>query len=204
MKNRALVLVSSLLLSLVVTPAVNASDLDGFYGGLGLYAQNSFDKTTKSEDGSGSLLGAYSFPLALRYVYGLSGSWAIAPELLYTPLPRSSGGGTATTTFFHLSLPASFQFSGNSRDFELSVGPGLSMYTIKGNGGTKQLSNGTGTSTYAVPGGTSTSKLVTLDFGAAWIQNPHRLGFDILVEGAMSEKRSFNLLFSYMYRFGGR
>lgn len=199
MTKRILAIVAVMLSS----PIAHAASLDGYYLGLGLYAQNSFDKTTKTDDGAGALLGAYSFPVAIRYVQSVSGSWSIAPALLYTPIPRSSGGSTATTTFLHLSIPASYEWSGNSREFEFFVGPGLSMYSMKGAGGTKQLSNGTGTSTYAVPGGTSTSKLVTLDFGAAWNENPHRLSFEIFVEGAASEKRSFNLLATYMYHFGG-
>ncbi|MEK7356551.1 MAG: hypothetical protein AAB250_08885, partial [Bdellovibrionota bacterium] len=152
------------LLGLAATPLASAAS-DGYFVGIGLYAQNSLSKTTKSDDGSGSLFGAYSFPLVLRYSTEVSTPWSIAPAFYYTILPRSSGGGTATTTFLHLSIPAVYSFTGASHEYELLVGPGLSMYQIRGAGGTKQLSNGTGTSTFAIPGGDATSKLVTLDLG---------------------------------------
>lgn len=175
----------------------------GFFGGLGIYAQNSLNKTTKSDDGSGSLFGSYYFPLIGRYAFEVSGSWMVAPAVYYTLIGRPSGGSTATTTFIHLSVPATYQASGSSRDFEFFFGPGISMYQMKGAGGTKQLSNGTGTSTYAAPGGDSTSKLVTLDLGAAWLEGRHRISFEVFLEGLASEKRTFNLLAAYMYHFGG-
>lgn len=199
MKN--LVFVITMMFSLVSS----AASLDGFYAGLGLYAQNSLGKTTKAADGAGSFMGAFSLPVSLRYVYEFASSWSAAPTLFYTPIGRASGGTTATTTFFHLSLPASLRLSGSGREFELFFGPGISMYQIKGAGGTKTLNNGTTTSTFAVPGGSSTSKLVTLDFGGAWVEDPHRLSLEAFVEGAgSSEKRSFNVIATYMYHFGGR
>ncbi|MES2965559.1 MAG: hypothetical protein V4760_16885 [Bdellovibrionota bacterium] len=198
MKNLVVV-----FLLVVLTSSAFASS-EGFYAGAGLYAQNSLSKTTKSDDGSGSVFGSYYFPLVARYVHDLSSDWSIAPALFYTLLGRSSGGGTATTTFIHLSIPAMFRTSGAGREFEFFGGPGISMYQIKGAGGTKQLSNGTGTSTFAVGGGDSTSKLVTLDLGAAWLEDPHRISFEIFVEGLGSaEKRTFNLLATYMYHLGG-
>jgi len=181
-----------------------AGSANGLYAGLGLYAQNSFDKTTKTDDGSGSLLGAYSFPLIARYNITFSDRWTFAPALCFTPLPRDSGGGTAKTTFIHLSLPFVYRMNGGGRDLEFYAGPGVSQYQIKGAGGTKTLNNGTTTATFAVPGGDSTSKLVTADLGFALDEDPHRMSVDFFIDGAGSPgKRSINLLLSYMYHFGG-
>lgn len=198
--------IAAAIFSLLVIGSSDANAMSdgGFFAGIGLYSQSSFNKTTKSDDGSPSLFGAYSFPLVLRYDYVFSDPWSVAPALYYTILPRSSGGSTAQTTFMHLSIPATYKFEAFENELEWCAGVGLSMYQVKGAGGTKTLNNGTGTSTFAVPGGTSTAKLVTLDLGMALLYESHRFSFDLFLEGPGSEdKRTINMMLGYMYEFGG-
>jgi hypothetical protein len=173
--------------------------------GLGYYSQNALGKTTSSTDSSPGILGAASFPLYLKYDWWVMTDWYVSPQFTYTPIARSSAGGSAKTTMMMLSLPvgANFGFTADTH-WDWSVGPALVQYTVKGAGGTTVLDNGTTTATFAVPGETKTMRNITLNAGSSFnFLYAHRVAVDMILEGLFSNKRSESIMISYGYQFGG-
>ncbi|WP_413288985.1 hypothetical protein [Bdellovibrio sp. HCB337] len=171
-----------------------------FYGGVGYFSQNSLNKTTSDVTGKASLFGTASYPLSMKYDFDLMSDWYGAARLHFTPVPRASAGDSAKTTMMHLSFPVGKNFASN---WEWFVGPGVIRYETKGKGGIVTLNNGGSTADFALPGRTSTAQNVTLNTGVASNFGSSRIGFDLVTEGAFSEKRSMSLMFSYDYRFNG-
>lgn len=177
---------------------------NAFYAGVGYFSQNSLNHVADKPSGDSGFLGATSYPLNLKYDWGVNFDWFLAAQLSYTLLPRSSADNSAKTTMMHISFPIGQNFADRmSSHWEWSVGPGVIRYTTQGSGGTTTLNNGTSTAVFALPGRSSTIQNITLNGGLAWNVGTSRLGLDLIMEGAMSDKRSENLMFSYDYRFGG-
>ena len=184
-------------------PAIHAFQNNALYGGIGYFLENNFGRETQSPSGSPSTLGTPSYPLLLKYDVQILDQLFLSPTLTYTLITRSSAGGSAKVTTWHLMLPVGDNF-GNS-GFDWSSGLGILNRTIQGNGGTTVLSNGSGSATFALPGRSVSSTNLTFNVGSAYNFSSSRIGLDLMVEGLMSEKRNFNIMLSYSYNFmGGR
>ncbi len=174
-----------------------------FYGGVGYYSQNTFYRVTTSPDASKNLMGTSIYPLVFKYDWSLYQDWFLSPTFTYTLMPRSSSANSAEVTIWHMILPFGTNLSSSSEiTWDWFVGPGLINYEIKGAGGTKDLSNGTGTATFAVPGGSSKVRNFTFNIGGAFNYQNSRVGLDLITEGFLSsEKRTYSIMLSYVYRF---
>jgi hypothetical protein len=72
-----------------------------------------------------------------------------------------------------------------------------------GAGGTQVLNNGTSTTTFALPSNQVTIEEITMNLGTAYSVGKSRIGFDIMIEGSASSKRTYDLMLSYAYAFSG-
>lgn len=177
---------------------------NAFYGGVGYFSQNSLNRVANRPTGDSGLLGTNAYPLNVKYDWAMSFDWYLATRFSFTPIARESAEGSAKTTMMHLYFPVGQNFGGGGdTHWEWSVGPGLIRYAIQGAGGTQTLSNGTGTATFGLPGKSRTFQNITLNTGFAFNLANSRYGLDAIIEGAMSDKRSVDLMFTYDYRFGG-
>lgn len=175
-----------------------------YYLGLGYLSESALFKTTSSPSGGASFNGASTFPVFFKYDFAVSQSGFLSPQLSYTPLARKGSGGSVSETLLHLSFPFGANFgSGISSNWEWSFGPGVLMKELKGAGGLVVLNNGTSSAVFAQPGRVEKATVVTLNLGVAWSGSTTRLGFDLITEGALSNKRTFSYMLSYAYRFGG-
>lgn len=175
-----------------------------FYGGVGYFSQNSLNRVANKPTGDAGFLGTSSYALNLKYDWAMTSDWYLSGRFSYTLLPRESAGSSAKTTMMHLYFPIGLNFGGSSdTHWEWAAGPGLIRYSMQGAGGTQTLSNGTGTATFGLPAKTKTFQNVTLNTGIAFNLGNSRYGLDAIIEGALSSKRSINLMFCYDYRFGG-
>lgn len=173
-----------------------------FYTGLALFSENSINKITKSDTGTNSLLGTSNYPLLLKYDVKSYENYFISPSLSYSVVSRSSSGGSAKATLWHLYFPIGANFSASEWDW--SFGPGILNRTIQGSGGTQQLSNGTGVATFSLPGGKSTAQNYTLNFGGSYVYKKSRFGLDLITEELFSStKKNYNLMLSYSYAIYG-
>jgi len=189
---------------LVIGAPALAFKNQAFYAGIGYFAQNSFNKVATKPTGDAGFFGPHSYPLNVKYDFSIGSDWYMATRFSYTPLPRSSAGDSAKTTMMHLYFPVGRNFASVSNSsWEWFVGPGLIRYSIQGAGGTTVLSNGTGTATFGLPSKSATIQNVTLNTGVGWNVDLLRVGMDLIFEGALSSKRSANILFSLDYRFSG-
>lgn len=192
----------------VVAPLSAQAYSHGTVGiGAGFFSENAVSKISQQESGQTGLLGEPSFPLAVRYDLGLgSSNWFLAPQLMYSLLPRSSAGGTATVSLTHVvfGFGTNLSSSGGS-GWDWSIGPGLLIRDIKGKGGTVQMSNGTGTSTFSRPGRSASVKVITTNLGVSWTYGSSRFAADLVLERIMSSsERTQSFMLSYLYQFGGR
>jgi len=191
----------TLLLSLWWTSPAHAIQNDRWYMSLSMYSQNSFNKTTKSPDGSTSALGQTYYPLGVSYALTAGQLSSFNPSLEYTLIPRTSRDGGTKASLLIITLPYTETFWQN---WDWSVGLSIIQYTLKGKGGTKQLNNGTGTATFGIPG----RKVSTLNFatmlGVGYNLESFRfqLGTNILAMMS-SDRRSMDLFFMLQYKFGG-
>lgn len=175
-----------------------------FYGGVGYFSQNSLNRVANKPTGDAGLLGTNAYPLNVKYDWAMSSDWYLATRFSFTPIARESAEGSAKTTMMHLYFPIGQNFfDRGSSGWEWFVGPGIIRYAIQGKGGTTVLSNGTGTATFGLPGKSATVQNITLNTGIGMSYDFSRFGLDVIIEGAMSGKRSENLMFTYDYRFGG-
>ncbi len=183
---------------------------DGVFGiGAGYFSENAMSKIAQKETGQTGFMGEPSLPIALRYDYGVGMTgWFLAPQLMYSLLPRKTAGSHATVTLTHLVFALGQNFSsmgGSGSGWDWSVGPGLLMRDIKGKGGTTEMSNGTGTATFAVPGRSTSVKLITTNLGVSWTYVSSRVAADLVIERLLASKeRTQSFFFSYLYQFGGR
>lgn len=197
---KLLIFVASLTLC---APAL-AFKSKAFYGGVGYFSQNSLNRVANKPSGDAGFLGTSMYALNLKYDIGISYDWYLAGRFSITPIARESAGDSAKNTMMHFYFPIGQNFADRGfSGWEWFVGPGLIRYTIQGKGGTTVLSNGTGTATFGLPGKSATVQNVTLNTGLAWNLENSRFGLDVIVEGAMSDKRSEDLMLTYDYRFGG-
>lgn len=173
--------------------------------GIGYLSENFMNKTATKSDGSAGFLGETNYNLNLKYDYSLSSDWFLAPQLSYTPMPRSSPGNTAKVSLLHLVFQIGQNYSSSgSSGWDWYFGPGILQRQIKGTGGTVQMNNGTGTATFAIPGRSSTVQKVTSNFGSSYNFENSRIGIDLVFESFFSNtKRTQSLMLSYAYQFSG-
>lgn len=171
------------------------------YGGLGYFLENNYGKLTTSSNSAPSTLGTADYPLFAKYDLQLTSYFYLSPQFNYTLLTRSDPSNSATVTIWQLMLP----FGGNigSSSFDWSMGPGLLNRNISGSGGTQTLNNGSSTSTFSLPGRSVTIQTYTVDLGVSWSSGPSRIGFDLITEGTLTNKRTIDMMLSYSYAFFG-
>lgn len=168
--------------------------------GIGYLAENSMGRITKTTSGQpNAMIGTTTFPLILKYDWSLNSNWFLSPSLAYTILDRDTAGGSSKVNLWHLVFAFGENFSSGQWDWY--VGPGLLSRTIKGSGGTTVLSNGNGTATFSLPGRSSTSRVMTINTGISYSFDNSRLGFELISEGLLSDKRTFSFMLNYTYSF---
>lgn len=171
--------------------------------GVGYYSENVFSEIATKDSGDGGFLGSTQYPLLLSYTYeiynGGSRPWYFAPQLSYTVLGREEKGDAAKVTNLHLSLPVGKNI-GTSR-FDWTAGVGILRRTVDGTGGIVQVNNGNGVSPFANPGRKSTSQVLTLNGSISYNLDQHSVGFELQTQGFLSDRRTWNVMLSYMYEF---
>jgi hypothetical protein len=188
-----------LLLSTATWTSVEclAFSQNSLHFGLAFFSENSIKKITQTKTGVGSTLGTTTYPVLLKYDFKLGNTFFFAPTLTYTPMQRSDAANSAKVTAWQLILPLGTNLA--SSKFDWYIGPGTLNRTIKGSGGTTVLNNGAGTATFSLPGRSVTSQVYTVNAGTSVSFGNSRLGLDAFVEGAMSDKRTYDLMLSYAY-----
>lgn len=172
--------------------------------GFSYLSKNFLNEITNKEDGSVSFLGTSNYALDGGYEDKLVNDWYWTGRLLYTPLPRSAEGDSASITLTHLKFLFGQNFQGNraSDQWDWFLGLGILREEIKGKGGFVQLSNGTGTSTFAVPGNSSSNINGTQSVGVGYSSGPYRLVTELAFENLFKEsKRTQSLVISFLYSF---
>ncbi|MCC6277952.1 MAG: hypothetical protein IT289_08570 [Oligoflexia bacterium] len=168
---------------------------NSFYGGIGLLS-HSLGKVANSGSGETVLVGPLYYPLFIQSYFKLSNQWFVGPQLGYTVFGRTSNDGGTKFTYLYLNVPFGKTFGGDDGAFDWNFGPGLWVYTASGGGGTKVLNNGTSTATFGVPGTSQSSKTLSLNGGLGYSLDYFRFGADLILEGFLSNRRSFSVLIS--------
>lgn len=193
----------NLICALLLWPTWAHAYTDGaFSAGLGYFTENNFGKITKVDSAASTTFGTATYPLLLKYDISIFPGTFFSPAFTYTILDRKDAADSAKVNIWHLMLPFGSNFYNDN--FDWSVGVGLLNRKIQGKGGTVQLDNGTGTATFALPGRTVESRTITFNMGSAFVYGPSRFALDLMIEGLTSEKRSFDIMFSYAYAFNSR
>lgn len=198
--TRRFLLMSLLLISL----RSHAFNNDNWSAGLSYFSENFFNETTQKDSGSPSLMGTASYALDVGYEDDLTKSWMWSARLLYTPVPRSTAGNTATVTLTQLKFLTGQTFSGSKGSglWDWYGGLGILKEDYKGKGGTVQMNNGTGTATFAVPGNSSSTLNGTQSIGVGYTDGALRVATEIAFENLLNEsKRTQNLVISLLYSF---
>jgi hypothetical protein len=188
-------ILSVLFISTISTYAFNDKS---FYAGVGYFSENSIGKITQSPDGKTTTLGSITYPLILKYDRKLGSEYFWSPSFSYTVLNRKGISGFETN-IWHVMFPVGSNFSYSNADWY--VGPGILNRTVKGSGGNVELNNGESTSSFSVPGRAVSSRTVTLITGSSIQIENSRFAFDLITEGLLGTKRTFNLMISYQYQF---
>jgi hypothetical protein len=186
--------------SLIFSSEANAFTDGSFQVGAGLYQQNALGKTTKSEDASASLTGAFSYPLYIKYDWLMTSEWYLSPQLLYTPVGRDSAGGATTTTLLQIALPVGFDlYRWTETKLDWQTGIGINQYSTKGNGGTDTLLNGSTPTVFQRPSRTTAATTAVFLLGSSLSYGSSRVTFDFVFEGLLSEKRTPSVMLGYLY-----
>lgn len=199
-----------LLLSFTGTSAFALND-NGWNLGLSYISQNFLNEVTQKTDGSASLMGTANYALDGGYKSDLARDWFWTGRLLYTPLPRSADGNTASITLTQIKLLVGQDLGGARASGALDwfAGLGILKEDFKGKGGLTQMNNGTGTATFAVPGNSSSSLNGTQSVGLGYTSGSTRFAGEIAFQNFFNEKkRTQSLILSFLYIFpasrGGR
>jgi hypothetical protein len=199
---KSLVIRSTLFLfTLILNLVAEAHAAKSFYAGIGYQSQNVLGKITQSESGAKSVLGTAIYPVVFKYDLLVAKDLFFSPKLTYTLLSRSAIGGSGKVTEWHLMLPLGMNIKDGPWDW--SAGPGVYNSKIAGSGGVVTLSNGNGTSQFALPGGTTETQLISVNAGTYYRAGKSSFGFDLMTTGTFSDKRTINLMVSYLYQFSG-
>ncbi len=171
------------------------------YLGVGYFSENSLGKQTQSNTGASTQQGTITYPLLVKYDYRIGFESFFSPALTYTLFNRKDAADSAEVGVLHLMFPFGQNFGSSQWDW--SAGLGLLSRTIKGAGGLTQLNNGGSTSTFALPGRSVTQRTFTLNGGISYNPGASRFALDLMTEGILTTKRTYHLMFSYAYGFGG-
>lgn len=170
-----------------------------FSAGIGYQSENVLGKITQNASGSKSVLGTPIYPLLLKYEVPVTKDLFFAPRLTYTLLTRSATGSSGKVTEWHLMLP--FGMNINNGPWDWSAGLGIYNSKIAGAGGIVTLSNGNGISQFVLPGGITETRLISVNAGTTYRAGKNNFGLDLMTTGTFSDKRTINLMVSYMYQF---
>ncbi len=181
----------ALLLVVMIPVRGFGSPPSTLYVGTGVFLQNMLTTTTTPES-SANVIGQMNLPqVSLMADFRGSSGFGMAPSVALTPVAITGGNGVKKSMLL-ASIPFAWRV-GQSASFKL--GPGLLQYSVSGDGGTTELSNGTGTSTFYLPGSTKSSKVFVLNVGMGFdLFRSFRFDLDAVVPGALSSKRSLNLM----------
>lgn len=171
-----------------------------YFLGLGYFSENSLGRITQQPSGQTSpLFGTISYPLVFRYQAAVNSKYDFAPSVTYNLLGRKIAGDSATGSLWHLVLPMAYHLSSN---WDWTFGVGYLNRTIAGAGGLVQLNNGNSVATFALPGKTQSSQVLTADLGFSYNSTKWRFDLDVIAEGLVSKKRTFDLMLSLSYALG--
>jgi len=180
------------------------------YMGLGAFTEN-VGKVTASADSSGAIFSRVFLDLDMLARVGIGSSFSLYPEMMVTPVGRTTEDNGAQARYYMLAPLAGMALSG----LDLRAGPSILFYSFAGGGGSVLRDNGVGEDAFFLPSRAATSRMLALNLatgfllGDALIPNDRKVRVDIhmVVPGVFTQRRAFhlmvNLTYGIMTRDGG-